>query len=114
MFRYSSAERTIIAAAIALATCTVATADDHSLTLRMGRLSLQNRKAIQIVKVQNLTSRSFQWIDVECGFFNGKELVNSDTSGVENLPPGKTDIANVISFNAPGTTSAKCRIDGAY
>ena len=81
------------------------------LILTQGRLFLSTGGYThQVVSVENKTTRTFESIEVECGFYAGTQLLTSDYAYIEGLEPKSLGHKDVTTSNAGGATSAKCRI----
>jgi hypothetical protein len=100
--------KTLIAIAIVFRAATVVNAQDPK--LKIGRLSQDGSSAVQVVAVENHTSIFLKLVQIECGFYQGDQLMASGTKSLENIKAGDTGFAEVQGRNAAGATSTKCRL----
>jgi hypothetical protein len=80
------------------------------LIIELGRLSFSGRYSKQVVSVKNGTANGIQDIRIECGFFNGVQLIAASQSYLENLAPGSTGFAEVLANTDMAADRAQCRI----
>jgi hypothetical protein len=59
--------------------------------------------------VENHGSNFVKAVKVECGFYQGDQLISSGFTFLENIEPGATGFHYVGGDNASNATSAKCR-----
>jgi hypothetical protein len=89
---------------------TAVDAQDAGVVLKMGRLSQVGSHSIQVVAVENHTSNLLQTVEVDCGFYQGDQLIASGYSYLDKIRAGDTGFKNVNGNTETGATFAKCRI----
>jgi hypothetical protein len=101
--------KTLVAVTIVFMAGTAVNAQDP-IVLKMGRLSQDGSFAVQVVAVENHTSIFLKLVQVECGFYQGDQLMASGVKSLENIKAGDTGFTEVQGRNAAGATSTKCRL----
>ena len=86
-------------------------AQDSGLVLTIGRLRTASAGAIQVLSVENRTSKSYSRIHVECGFYAGSKLVGSGGASFHDVQPGSLAHNDAVALGASDADNVKCRIE---
>lgn len=81
-----------------------------SVRIEQGLLKVDRNYADQPIMILNSTMSRLQSVEVECGFFRGKDLLATERNIAEEIGANETAYITVLSSQSPGATSAKCRI----
>ncbi len=75
-----------IGSALLLLLCVAGSAaQEGELILTLGRLTTNSMGATQVLSVENKTSKNFERVEVECGFYSGTKLVGNGSAFVHEL-----------------------------
>lgn len=104
--------RFLSALMVTLLGATSALAQD-GIVLSLGRFQNDDLAATQTVAIENNTASLLALVEIECGFFLGKELIGASAGAVENLAHEQTGFAEVFSFTGKDADRAECRVVSA-
>jgi hypothetical protein len=73
-----------------------------------GKMSRVDGQTFLAVGAKNIGTKELEGVLLECGFYNGNELVESSTIGFENILPGETAFGTTGSSQP--ITRMVCRV----
>jgi hypothetical protein len=104
-------KRALLTATAAICIATSAAAADDIVELIKGRFAAgSGTYAHQAVAVINHSATMLQYIEVECGFLRGNDLIATGSGVIENVRPGQTAYKEVLGRDGQGADRADCRI----
>jgi hypothetical protein len=86
---------------------------EDRLVITMGRLTTTGTFAIQVITLENKTSKWFSRISVECGFYAGSLLAGVGHAAIENIEPRSQAHKSAFTLNCGDADHVKCRINDA-
>ena len=85
-------------------------------TLTLGKFSIdENAFVRQTLSAKNGTAAPIEWLNFECGFLRGNQLIATSSHYLKNLQPGQTGYQTVTVRITQGDLPdhADCRIESS-
>ena len=98
------------AAAAALLLAALPAFSQDGLELELGALKFDGNYIEQVFAVSNSSSRTYNLIIVECGFFAQGKLIAADFRTIGNLAEGATGFARMLVRSSSAADRAQCRV----